>query len=142
MWKLLIILVLVINSSCASKSSEMKKVSQEKTEKTVKETKKLDKKKLAKEAGYMIGWDIVLAGVCKAGLHFSVGVCLAADVLGDAVIIGYHNFDFKKKNRNVEPKTQEASASNTAELQEKSSFHPVEFALGVGLMTVVLVLFP
>ena len=47
----------------------------ENLEKTSEENTKIDAKKLAKEAGYMIGWDIILAGVCKLGLHFSVGAC-------------------------------------------------------------------
>ena len=93
------------------------------TEKSEEKTSEIDGKKLAKEAGAMVAWDVVLAGVCKAGLHFSVGVCLAADVLGDTGIILYSN---------LEPEMSKEV--------EKKKVNPLEFLMGVALMAITLVL--
>jgi hypothetical protein len=115
-----------------AKSSEVKK------EESPSNNYQVDLKKLGKEAAYMVGWDVVLAVACKGGLHLSVGVCLAADVLGDVGIITYTNLTEKEVNKNEES-GKELSQKESSSKRSKN-FNPIEFIMGVGLMAMVLIL--
>lgn len=101
---------------------------------------KLDKKKLAKEAASMVAWDIVLALACKSGLHFSIATCLAADIVGDAGIIAYHNIRAKKSSDKQIEETKNTKDKQPKEALQNQVFNPLEFFLGVGLMAITLVL--
>lgn len=168
----LILVLLFVSVSCATRSvgnveksakPVEEKISQEiAPEKKKEKTEKINVKKLAKEAGYMVAWDFVLAAACKAGLHLSVGVCLAADVVGDVGIIVYSNLESaeaaevaKKPNEVVgevkeqkvegQKKSQDSSVAKTGELttkkpKKKIVFDPLEFVMGVSLMALMLVL--
>lgn len=125
--KATLIVFFLFTSSCAGSLESSKQGSSK--------AQKIDTKKLAKEAGYMIGWDIILATGCKAALHFSVGFCLAADIAGDSAIIAYSNFGGKDK-KNDDKKSSDLKIQDT---KEKEKFNPLEFFMGIGLMAITLV---
>ncbi len=143
-----LILFTIISCSATNKNYPTKNVADEKivAEENKSENSKLDVKKLAKEAGYMVGWDIVLAGICKAGLHLSVGVCLVADVLGDVGIILYSNIEpaeavqVIKNPENNSAIIDQSKSEKITEKKKKSSINPLEFVMGVGLMATILLL--
>lgn len=99
----------------------------------------------------MVGWDIVLALGCKAGLHLSVAVCLTADVVGDTGIILYSNLEPVTTAKNVTKKPSDSATSQNQnnpkvidatkdqKQKKKLKFDPLEFLMGVGLMAVILV---
>jgi hypothetical protein len=141
----LILILLITSTSCSStrSSSENLKTQNEEAPEE-KKSEKIDTKKLLKEGAYMIGWDIVLALACKSGLHFSIGVCLTADIVGDAGIILYHNLETKKpenlQQSNDKAGAQVAKEKQTEDQKKKSTFNPIEFVLSVSLMAVILIL--
>ncbi len=105
---------------------------------------KVDVKKLAKEGAYIVGWDIILALGCKAGLHFSVGVCLAADILGDTAIILYSSLEPEEANASegdtVGDKVVNADKDKFLNKKPKKKivFNPLDFVFSIGLMTAIL----
>lgn len=154
----LIFILLFTSVSCAS-TSRNDHAKDEKIPAEIKsEDEKVDVKKLAKEGAYMIGWDIVLAGACKAGLHFSVGVCLAADILGDVGIVMYSNLEPAEASEEITKKpdgsvvqtkdknnSKISDSSKTEKItdkkqKKKSSINPLEFVLSVSLMAIILIL--
>lgn len=110
-----------------------------------------NKEKLAKEALYIVAWDITVASICKNGLHLSIGICLAADIVGDIGIIGYNSFDKTdyghKKNFENDSFLDSGNKNNTKNLDKDSGlnemkkikFKPVDFVLSIGLMAIILI---
>lgn len=142
----LLVALLIFNTSCASNKNSMPNLdsdagsqSQKVLDEKNKEEKdqKIDHKKLAKEAGYMVAWDLVLAAACKNGLHFSIAVCLTADVMGDAGIIAYHSLEDNKKVEKVDGNN---TGQQSGQSEKKFKFNPLEFVMGVGLMAIMLVI--
>lgn len=87
---------------------------------------------MAKQAAAMVAGDIVIALICKNGLHLSIGVCLTADVLADVAIIGYSNLPHEEIKQNED-------GSKIVVKEKHSKFNPWEFMMGVGLMAITLV---
>jgi len=126
--------------SCSTVSNQ-----QQPEKNQIENSSKIDKKKLAKEAAYLVAWDITWAATCKSGLHLSYGICLAVDTIGDVGIIAYSNFtpqtaDGNETQKICDPQKQ---TCQQGEVKKKGwkDINPLELAASVGLMAVVLLFF-
>ena len=137
----LLLVSLFVATSCSTTNHNNQAANQVKEEeKTSSQNKKIDTKKLAKEAGYMIGWDIIWATACKSGLHLSVGICLAVDTIGDVGIIAYSNFESQESKEIAKEKIPNQKEAEIAEPKENHSFEPLELVMSVSLMAIILIL--
>lgn len=74
--------------------------------------------------------------ICKNSLHFSIGLCIAADIAGDIGIIGYHSIEKKKEISHAQT---EGNVKNAKVNSFKFEFNPIDFSLSIGLMAIILI---